>query len=385
MDVMKRIESLDYLRGLMALSVALYHFATTSYQSPLAEDLLGKLGIYAVSVFYVLSGLSLTIVYRERLDSGPLVAAYAVKRLFRIAPLFWLSVTLAVLFGFVTDYALGRPHSVDYWRLFLNYSLLFGFVKPDAYMSTGAWSIGNEMVFYVLLPFLVYFGLKGKTALMALGSFFFALYAMFALVFLDPGKPLAAQWITFINPFNQAFLFVAGVVIGFCLQPGRATVRHHVALSSLAAGFYFFPASGDQIAIGSGIERIALSLICIGFVAAVYVADPRFRNVGGRALKLLGEMSYSVYLLHPFVGVSLVLIARKTGIPPGVPALALLLLAGLPLTLLLSYATYCLLERPMMSVGSRVAARISATKESSPPAARGPRLAVPEPKEQGPV
>jgi peptidoglycan/LPS O-acetylase OafA/YrhL len=44
----------------------------------------------------------------------------------------------------------------------------------------------------------------------------------------------------------------------------------------------------------------------------------------------------------------------------------LLLLAGLPLTLLVSYASYRFLERPMMNAGARLAARISADRQVSP-------------------
>jgi exopolysaccharide production protein ExoZ len=60
---MKRLESLDYLRGLMAVSVMAFHYVSWSFVKPGADSLLGKLGIYAVSIFYILSGVSLSFVY----------------------------------------------------------------------------------------------------------------------------------------------------------------------------------------------------------------------------------------------------------------------------------------------------------------------------------
>ena len=58
-----RIESLDWLRGLMAIAIMFYHL-TSWHISPLdSSNILGRLGIYGVSVFFVLSGLSMAVVY----------------------------------------------------------------------------------------------------------------------------------------------------------------------------------------------------------------------------------------------------------------------------------------------------------------------------------
>lgn len=42
---MKRIESLDYLRGLMALSIMVYHYTAWTLNGVPSEYLLGKLGV----------------------------------------------------------------------------------------------------------------------------------------------------------------------------------------------------------------------------------------------------------------------------------------------------------------------------------------------------
>ncbi len=85
-----RVESLDYLRGLMAISVMLYHYGYYSGILLDSSSLLGKLGIYAVSIFYILSGLSLAIVYKNKITSTSDICNFWIKRICRIAPLFWL-------------------------------------------------------------------------------------------------------------------------------------------------------------------------------------------------------------------------------------------------------------------------------------------------------
>ncbi len=140
----KRIESLDYLRGLMALAVMVYHYTSWTLGTVGVEHLLGKLGIYAVAIFYILSGVSLTLVYQDRIQQARDVYSFAVKRVFRILPLFWLSVVAALGFRFVEAWRAGAAFAVPWPQVFLNLTLLFGFVQPTAYLSTGAWSIGNE-------------------------------------------------------------------------------------------------------------------------------------------------------------------------------------------------------------------------------------------------
>jgi len=84
---MKRVESLDYLRGLMALAVMIYHYVAWTIGGLEADSVLGRLGIYAVSVFYILSGLSLAIVYNDRISSIGDVRDFMIKRVFRIFPI----------------------------------------------------------------------------------------------------------------------------------------------------------------------------------------------------------------------------------------------------------------------------------------------------------
>ena len=51
-----RIEALDWLRGLMALSIMIYHLTYWHIHEIQSENVLGKLGIYGVSIFLYFLG-----------------------------------------------------------------------------------------------------------------------------------------------------------------------------------------------------------------------------------------------------------------------------------------------------------------------------------------
>lgn len=78
-----RLEPLDWLRGLMALSIMLYHFGPWHD----AAHPIGRLGIYGVSIFFILSGLSMAIAYDRYICDVPSSVSFFIRRLFRIWPL----------------------------------------------------------------------------------------------------------------------------------------------------------------------------------------------------------------------------------------------------------------------------------------------------------
>ena len=348
---MKRIESLDYLRGTMAFSVMLYHYLTWSFGAVGPEYVLGKLGIYAVSTFYVLSGLSLTIVYKSKFKHTNDFYSYVVKRIFRIFPLFWLAVTSVVVIQCVRYGISGDSKYLDPFGWFLNYSLLFGFVKPDAYLTTGAWSIGNEMVFYAFFPLLVILGRKARYLALGLTLLSFILFVYFAFSVLDGHTGLSTQWSRYINPFNQLFLFVSGVAIGLLFKTDESNKMLYLLLLALSAlVFSLIPASGDKIGIVTGYKRILFSALCILFCFFVYRANFSLRGALGTVLKKIGDTSYSIYLLHPIVSWPIIYAANTMGLDK----LLVYMFVCIPTTLIAAHLSYTFIEMPAMKFASRI-------------------------------
>lgn len=364
---MKRVESLDYLRGLMALSVMAYHYLSWSIFEPSlgGEYVLGKLGIYAVSIFYILSGLSLSIVYQGKIDSVDNVISFYIKRVFRIFPLFWLATTVAILFSIASQVIKGGGVNIPFDSVILNYTLTFGFFDHDNYLTTGAWSIGNEMVFYALLPLILFFNKKSSIVLPL--SFFVSVIigSWFCIYLLNPNNDLSGeQWSIYINPFNQIFLFLGGAIIGKYAKPYLFSKNVSLSLLCLALlVFTLLPTHGDKIDIVTGLNRLILSFSCFTIVLSVFSLNPIANNSLGAFLRFLGESCYSIYLLHALVAIPLVIVGGKLGIDK-----LYLYLASMPLTLICSAFTYNYIEKPSMKLGKSVVAKYRAKKSIQPTA-----------------
>lgn len=291
---MNRLYNLDYLRGLSAFGIMFYHYASWILGDFSSNTFIGRLGIYGVSIFYILSGLTLYYVYYDKMKPNKIeVVAFFKKRFYRIFPLLWLVTFLSILIS---------KKIPDLSDLFLNLTGIFGFIKWDTYYSTGVWSIGNELVFYVFFPFFVIFFKNNKFLMLVLASFIIGLYLYFAFFKLTPLLTLSEQWKNYVNPLNQVFLFFSGFVIGYYLQ--NIKINNFINFILLFFGifiFTFYNTKGDTITLVTGVNRLIFTFCCIIICISFYKLTIKLPDVIHKPLTILGESSYSVYLLHPIV------------------------------------------------------------------------------------
>src|SRR5689334_7988737 len=223
----QRIHAIDYLRGLFATSILVYHFSTwAGYNGP-GVSVLHKLGIYAVCAFYVISGISFGYIYRRLELRWADVYRFTIKRFFRLWPLYTLACVATLLFE--------RHNLPSPLWIILNLTLTFGFINPVAYLPDGGWSIGNEMVFYLLFPVAIYAMRRQRWAFMLFLLASVGVACWFAFVRLDPTRSLGSQWPQYVRPENHLFLFLSGVLVagGIGAISLRPILSYVVLLSSV--------------------------------------------------------------------------------------------------------------------------------------------------------
>jgi peptidoglycan/LPS O-acetylase OafA/YrhL len=344
-----RVESLDILRGLMALAVAFYHFTTVLPVFPVGQFTAytaAKAGNYGVQGFFIISGFCFFYLYTGDSFRGGGLASFHIKRFLRIAPLYYLAVAGNLLLRQpIAQYANPRI-------LAENATLTFGLFQPDHSLVLGGWSIGIEYVFYLAFPILAWMAGKFRPFL-ALAALALLAVSVHYTLYVVPFAPRAGDmnWHAYVEVGNHAFLFFLGGLVA------QARQRWNLRLTGL--GFWLLAGAliaafvlryrnfYDHFLVLQGLPRYYFAFICFGLVAVF-----AFRDFPASALKragvFLGDISYSVYLLHPFALAALVWASPK-GLPAGL-GFGL----GLVMTLGLAAVTHRWLERPAMALGKRL-------------------------------
>ena len=351
---------LEGLRAVAALLVVFHHART--------HRLWGVLeGWNGVTLFFVLSGfLITTLALREEDEHGALRwRAFVVRRGFRILPIYFASLALyaAVMYsvGFGGDHRSVFTHALP-WYLSPFPEVPF-FTKTHIVFSL-AWSLGIEEKFYLLWP-LVAFVLLRKHARGRIGlALVLALVAQLPLAFTSGGRALAPYSailvgcvLAFALHHRHAFRFVArlgsvpGLVLALSLLVAVHALTHVFNVTAagyrVSSPYYYLPYS---------------------FAAALVVASLALQARGSgvfrsRPLRFVGRISYPLYLTHPIA-----LGFAATAIAPGGVLTELAYLGvGLTLSLVLAYGLHRVIERPLIAVGKRSAARVSRRRPAAAP------------------
>jgi peptidoglycan/LPS O-acetylase OafA/YrhL len=346
---MKRLHNLDYLRGLAAFGILLYHYLSWTIGRFDSESTIGRIGLYGVSIFYILSGLTLFIVYYEKMNfSKNEIIGFIKKRVFRIFPLMWLVVIISILFSQKV------PNVYD---LIMNLTGLFGFVNWDKYFAVGLWSIGNELVFYAFFITFLYFALKKTSIFYVYSLIVFLVFSYFAFYILKNQSSkdftLIKMWWYYVNPLNQLFLFLGGFLIGYFFNVNGTNKNLNIFLLIFGLFiFAFYPENGDKIFLVSGTSRIVFTfsslLICFGF----FKVNFNFTNFIHVPLVFLGEICYSLYLIHPLVFNRVRFVADYLSAHYFKISSTFVLIISIFLTLILSSFIYKYFEKHFIKLGN---------------------------------
>jgi len=346
-----RVASLDLLRGLMALAVAFYHFTvfipvfqTGRFMAYTAA----KAGNYGVQGFFIISGFCFFYLYTGESFRGRGLWTFHVKRFLRIAPLYYVAVAANLALG------LGMARYATPRLVAENATLTFGLFQPNHALVLGGWSIGIEYVFYLAFPLLAWAAGRFRPFL-GLAALALLALSMHYTLFVVPYASRAGDmnFHAYVEVGNHAFLFFLGGLVAQARQRwswrltglsfGLLTAALVLAFVLRYRNFY------DHFAVLQGPPRYYLAAVCFGLVAVFAFRDlppSPFRRAG----VFLGDISYSVYLLHPFAQEAITHLAPRA-LPP-----AAAFVLGLGLTLGLAAVTHRWLERPAMDLAKRLTA-----------------------------
>lgn len=356
-DSNERIDAIQILRAVAALMVAYGHALAVTTKIAKPDNITfswPSLPIgHGVDIFFVISGFIMVYVSEKLFTKHGGWQDFISKRLIRIIPLYWFA-TVIFLVLLVVDALRGG--------LFPNFeaiitSLLFipsMAFKPDGSQPypivAGGWTLEHEMYFYVIFAFFI--GLKREFAVAAV-SFFIIAVCSLVLIF-QPDSTLFQFWGRGIN-----CEFIMGMLLALAWRKGvvlRPIIRVIICFAAFAwVSWSKFIPHADNSPYGF-IRLWSWGVPAAMLVAAASLGKTVIPKTFEKMALLLGDASYSIYLVHPIVYVILQHSPIKFVALIGVwPTVALLFFTGATVSL----AVYLWIERPMLGF---IKQRLLATK-----------------------
>lgn len=318
---MTLIRSIEGLRGVAALLVALFHVYVYGKWGglPARSEVLQHAWLF-VDLFFVISGFVMVAVYHDSLKSGVSVAAYMIRRFFRLYPLHIVTTLSVIVMGysvqslklvlswFGISTGINPPFAVDLFNLKIFILDLFllqgmGIMRMEIH-NFPAWSISVEFWMYLVFA-LIFFWVR-HTALRIFVSI--ALIVACMVHFLDfwSVAPIDERTLDTRGLPRGMLSFFQGVLVYYVWSALPASFRE-----ALASGRHALPLGAVQV----------LALLATGWIVGVQpmlgnwqLATPSVfallvltlladKGVVGIALSTaplqwLGRHSYAIYLTH---------------------------------------------------------------------------------------
>jgi peptidoglycan/LPS O-acetylase OafA/YrhL len=328
---------LQVYRGFAAVLVVLYH------ASEMTDAFFGDPSFYrvfyfgqaGVQFFFVLSGFIIYYIHRRDVGRPAQLIPYAQKRAVRIYPVYIL-ITLALAPFWLLG--LGEPYHHSMSALIS--SLLL--IPQSHYPHLGvAWTLVHEMLFYV---FFATFIVSRQAGRIALAVWFSAIIV--ANLLLQAELPMPASYFLSVNNL----LFGLGMLAAYIVTQRPHWLRHGMTLFVLGnLGFLAVGMLANQLRAPAGFPY-ALTALLFGlasFAIILQSTHPQINAALGRRklLLLLGNASYSIYLIHVPVLSFAGKVILKVGLamPPAVEFAGTALLA-----VLAGIALHFLVEKPLL-------------------------------------
>lgn len=308
--MIKPLTSLRFLFAFMVFAshLQLFDAATYPWYTKWYELVIGE-GFVGVSFFFMLSGFILSLNYDARLLSRQVsFREFWVARIARVYPLHFVTMLLALLFMLYSAEPYGGPFenlATGLHVLFANATLTHAFIPDGAYYfsyNSLSWSISDEMFFYFTFPFVVFLLVRNKLLLHWGWLLFLAVPLL-----MQVAQEFEFHKLFYINPFFRLVDFLIGIALhqvykqGFVGQAYRsrlgATVLEVLALASFVTVFHFHR-DFTIVYRYSCYYWLPIAFVIISFgYQRGYIST----LLSGRTMVLLGEISFSFYLIHQLV------------------------------------------------------------------------------------
>jgi peptidoglycan/LPS O-acetylase OafA/YrhL len=350
---MEKLDWIDALRGYAILGVIFVHSLLEDQTVFLAK--FWSIGHKGVELFFIVSAFTLLLSFYRRKDEQLALGNFFIRRFFRIAPMFYL----ALVYYLFQDRNIDFPASYHQNASPANitaHALLLNGISPHWINSIvpGGWSVGAEVLFYMLCPFLF----KKITSInRAMIFYFVALIVGQAIYYLLQLNPLISdleRWELFLYYFlpSHLYIFFLGFIAYYtCQQDAKTAGRYIIVLIASCALLYvinyFIPFHNNKL-----LNNNLFGICCV--IAINVLSRYRIPWVVNPAIKFLGTISFSVYLSH-FAALHLLnVFSLNYLVDNSTQNFLIRMILILAISMPISYLTYRFVEVPFQNIGRRI-------------------------------
>jgi exopolysaccharide production protein ExoZ len=337
-----KLSNIQVLRACAALMLVVYHcgIETARLSAAAGGGSLFNVDPWGegVPIFFAISGFIMVVTSADEFGSPPAAINFMRRRIVRIAPLYWLVTTFALAAALYAPALMKAPpgdhHYIIASYLFWPAMNLAGYVRP---LAAPGWTLNLEMLFYVVFA---------VALLLRRGVGLFLLFASLGLLVaarvsgLLSGVPLNFWG----DPIVLGFLF--GSAVGVVFNKGwRLSALSAITLAAIGFAIIFLRwiPDGEETALSMRLAEAApAALILIAFALGPQIDDGL--RLWQPAL-LIGDASYSLYLVHEFLLRLLSFVWLKG--PAAILPLWMFVPAGIAVTSMVALTAYRYFERPV--------------------------------------
>lgn len=309
------IPILSSLRFFAAFSVCLYHFVCTTTGFVTDENVLSFFnnGKYGVQMFFVISGF---VIPWSMYNAGyklKNIFRFLLKRFLRLEPPYLVSVVLAIIIILLRQNILNN-YDVQFssTQIILHFGYLIPFFNNYHWLNQIYWTLAIEFQYYLLIALLFPLFISPNKI------YRYILYIVFIALGLISNPDFLPFWLP---------VFLMGIILFLTIKNKINKIEFYLLLIVLSIwSVYLY-----------GIICCCYSLITV--FSILYFNSKEFKITN-----FLGEMSYSVYLIHPLIGGTLINVLSHS-ITVAWQKILLIVL-GVIITFLSAWIMYLFVEKP---------------------------------------
>ncbi|MCK8493374.1 acyltransferase [Spirosoma sp. RP8] len=361
-----KLDYIDALRGMAILSVIwfhchLEHFSNTTFYSLM--DTLGSPAAIGVQLFYALSAFTLFLSQDRRKGADIQKTDFFYRRFFRIAPMYYVAIPYYLWqMAYFYSQPLSSVIRYNVYGIMANMLLLHG-LSPVWINSIipGGWSVGIEVLFYAMVPFLFTRITNLNRAILFTVLTLLVGFVLTSVLLHVPAiqnSQLLVEYLFYYLPY-QLPVFGCGIVAYYVVIRKERRVRPWVTgLAVSVVAFLILSKTIGQTVLRNLPHTLHL-FGSIGFAVLIIVlAKWPSRLLVNRVTRYIGKVSYSAYLTHFGILYWLNKVLPKALIPvtstlTNVINFHLKFVLILVPTVLFSSITYHLIEEPAQQVGKQ--------------------------------